>query len=74
MNNNKSSTSNAKRIKAKKIKPINLNLKKWRWLFLGLMKYPFTKRQLGNKNQKNLPHLSNPIDITPWDDDESKTF
>ena len=69
MNTKKNST-----LKTKKIKTRNSNLKKWRWLFIALMKSPCAQRRMKNTTQKNLPESPIAKDITPWDDDESKIF
>lgn len=77
MNENNISTLNTKQIKVKKTKRINfslLSLKKWRGLFLGLIKYPCAQRRPENTAKNNLPQSSIAKEITPWDDDESKLF
>lgn len=74
MNKNKNSTLNPKKLTAKKVKRKSLNLNKWRWLFLALIKYPFAQRRIQNMKKNNATQSSIAKGITPWDDDESKLF
>lgn len=69
MDENKTSTPKRKKIKVK-----NSNLKKWRCLFIALMRSPCAQRRMGKTSQKNVPQSPIAKDITPWDDDESEIF
>ena len=70
MNKNKIPTLNTKKIKAR-----NSNLRKWRCLFLALIKKsPCIQRRQEDTTQKSFPQSSIAKDITPWDDDESEIF
>ena len=74
MNENKNSKLNTKKLTTRKVKGKSLNLNKWRWLFLTLMKYPCAQRRIQNMKRNNATQSSIAQDITPWDDDESKLF
>ncbi|MDJ0771828.1 MAG: hypothetical protein QNJ49_00145 [Mastigocoleus sp. MO_167.B18] len=74
MNKNKNSTLNTKKLTTRKFKGKSLNLNKWRWLFLTLIKYPCAQRRIQNMKKNNATQSSIAQEIMPWDDDESKLF
>lgn len=71
MSKNNISRLNTKKIKTKNIERRSFSLKKWRGLFLGLIKSPCPGRRLGNTGENNPSQSSMAKEITPWDDDES---